>query len=171
MDKAIGRGLRAAMAALPGQITELWLQADEPGVYRGQCAEFCGVQHALMLLEVVAQPRDTFDRWLEMQKHSWTIPVSPSAQRGLEVFERLQCGHCHTIRGLVAQRSMGAVGPDLTHVGSRRTLGAGILANNRGNLGGWILNPQTLKPGNHMPDSTMPSVDLHALIHFLETLQ
>jgi cytochrome c oxidase subunit II len=155
---------------LPGKLDELWLRADAPGVYRGQCAEFCGVQHALMLFEVVADPPEDFNAWLALHREPAATPTDALAERGLEVFLAAECGHCHTLRGLTPELAMGVMGPDLTHLASRRTLGAGILPNNRGNLGGWILAPQAIKPGNNMPASQLPADDLHALLHFLETL-
>ena len=155
---------------IPGRIDELWLRAEHPGVFRGQCAEFCGIQHALMLFEVVADPPEAFDAWLRANRAAAVAPVDPTAVRGLEVFLAAECGHCHAIKGVTPELAMGAMGPDLTHFASRRTIGAGILPNNRGNLGGWILAPQALKPGNNMPASEMPPEDLHALLFFLETL-
>ena len=163
--------LAGKLDMVPGQVNELILEVDQAGVYRGQCAEFCGIQHALMLLEVVAEPPDVYARWLADNRATGVEPVAPLARRGLEVFTEAECGHCHTVRGVTPERAMGAIGPDLTHFARRRTLGAGIRENNRGNLAGWILNPQALKPGNHMPPSMMPSEDLHALLHFLETLR
>jgi cytochrome c oxidase subunit II len=156
---------------MPGKVDELWLHAEQVGVYRGQCAEFCGIQHALMLFEVVALSADAFDDWLEVHRQPVTEPVDPLARRGLAVYEAAECGHCHNIEGITPETAAGVLGPDLTHIASRRTLGAGILANNRGNLGGWILGPQTFKPGNNMPASVMAPDDLHALLFFLETLR
>src|SRR5690606_24238691 len=123
---------------------ELRIQADEPGVYRGHCAEFCGVQHALMLFEVVADPPEVFDRWVRSNRAFGIEPTDPEARRGLQVFREAQCGHCHTIKGITQELAMGVMGPDLTHFGSRRMLGAGIRENNRGNLGGWLLSPLSL---------------------------
>lgn len=155
---------------IPGRIDELWLRSEGAGVFPGQCAEFCGVQHALMFFEVVALPAGAFEEWLERHSRPAAPPVDAVARRGVEVFEMAECGHCHAIAGLVSETAAGVPGPDLTHVASRRTLGAGLLPNNRGNLAGWILGPQALKPGNNMPASVMSADDLHALLSFLETL-
>lgn len=163
--------LAGKLDMVPGRINELLLQVDEPGVYRGQCAEFCGVQHALMLLDVVAEPPDVFARWVDANHASAAAPVDALARRGLRAFRDAECGHCHTVRGITRERAMGAVGPDLTHFAGRRRLGAGVRENNRGNLAGWILSPQDLKPGNHMPPSELTPEELHALLHFLETLR
>jgi cytochrome c oxidase subunit II len=155
---------------IPGRTDELWLRSDRAGVYRGVCAEFCGVQHALMHFELVALPDDAFEAWLALARRPAALPADPLARRGLDVFEETECGHCHAIEGIVSETAAGVPGPDLTHLASRRTLGAGLLPNNRGNLAGWILGPQALKPGNAMPPSTMTAEDLHALLFFLETL-
>lgn len=163
--------LAGKLDMVPGQVNELRLQVDEPGVYRGQCAEFCGVQHALMLLDVVAEPPEVFARWVAANHASAAAPGDSLARRGLRAFRAAECGHCHTVKGITRERAMGAVGPDLTHFAGRRRLGAGVRDNNRGNLAGWILNPQDLKPGNHMPPSELTSEELHALLHFLETLR
>jgi cytochrome c oxidase subunit 2 len=156
---------------VPGQVNELTLRVDAPGVFRGHCAEFCGVQHAFMLLEVVSESPEAFARWVARSGGTAAVPTTPAGRRGLEVFYDAECAHCHHVRGLTPAIPTGSVGPDLTHLASRRTLGAGLIANTRGNLGGWILNPQALKPGNHMPDSVLASADLHPLLDFLEGLE
>lgn len=129
---------------IPGRRNFMRLQADEPGVYAGQCAEYCGGPHALMGLVVVAHEPKAFAAWREKQKG----PAGPSSLPGAEVFSASGCGACHTIRGTEAN---GLAGPDLTHVGSRQTLGAGVLPNNRGTMAGWIADSQGIKPGNRMP--------------------
>src|SRR5690606_27118423 len=116
----------------------LGFTASEPGVYRGQCAEYCGEQHARMSLHVVAEPRERFEAWLAAQANPVVAPDGPLATRGREVFGEQRCGACHTVRGL--SRSAGGVAPDLTHIGSRLYLGAGTLRNHRGGLAGWIAN-------------------------------
>lgn len=156
---------------VPGQINELWVRADESGVYRGQCAELCGVQHALMAFEVVADGAEEFAAWLQRTREKAREPTDAAARRGLRVFRQAQCAHCHMVRGVTPELALGAIGPDLTHFAGRRTLGAALVANNRGNLGGWILDPQSLKPGNFMPASQLAPGDFHALVRFLETLQ
>lgn len=153
---------------IPGHDNQIWIQADRPGVYRGFCAEFCGVQHAHMGLLVIAEPREKYEAWYESQLKPAATPVTRQQQRGRQLVETLPCALCHNVQGTQAS---GKVGPDLTHLASRRTLAAGTLPNNRGNLAGWILDPQTIKPGNHMPANGMPSEDLQALLAYLEMLK
>ncbi|WP_139228821.1 cytochrome c oxidase subunit II [Blastococcus tunisiensis] len=153
---------------IPNMDNELWLLADEVGVYRGQCAEFCGAQHAGMAFLVIAQPADEFDEWMADQARPAETPTDPLALRGREVIESQSCAACHTVRGTEAD---GDIGPDLTHFGSRRTLGAGVAPNDPGWLGGWISNSQTIKPGNLMPPQPLAPEDLNALIAYLETLE
>jgi len=160
--------LQGKMDLVPGKVNSLWLQADEPGVYRGECAEFCGVQHAKMNFLVIAQPRAEYERWLEQQQQPAAQPTAELAQLGQQVFFEAGCMECHTIKGTDAT---GKLGPDLTHVASRRTLGSAVLTNNLGNLGGWISNPQHSKPGSLMPPSTVTGVELQALLAYLSTLQ
>ncbi|MDQ6646026.1 MAG: cytochrome c oxidase subunit II [Pseudomonadota bacterium] len=152
---------------IPGQANVTWLQADAPGVYRGQCAVFCGAEHARMALLVIAQtPRD-FRAWQEAQIAATPTPRSMDAYRGQEVF-LAHCAACHAIRGSDAG---GLVGPDLTHLMSRYTLAAGVLTNTPGNLAGWIVHPQAIKPDSRMPDQTLSGPQLHAVVTYLETLQ
>lgn len=153
---------------IPGHDNELWLRADRAGVYRGQCAEFCGIEHAKMTLIVVAEPPDRFDTWLARQREPAGIPSDTLAARGRLVFEGGSCAMCHTVTSTLAQ---GRVGPDLTHVASRLALGAGTVPNTPGNLAGWILDPQTIKPGALMPSHALPPSDLRALVAFLEALR
>lgn len=160
--------LHGKLDMIPGQTNTLWLQADRPGVFKGVCAEFCGVQHAKMTFLVIAQPQAEFAAWIAQQQRPAMLPIEPIAQRGLEVFLRAGCVECHTVRGTDAT---GNLGPELTHVGSRRTLGAGIMANNPGNLGGWIAGPQHIKPGSLMPPTPLAGDDLQALVTYLSGLQ
>lgn len=153
---------------IPGYTTRLWIQADTPGVYRGKCAEFCGYQHAKMAFLVIAEPPEQFAAWYEQQLRPAPQPADSMTQRGEQVFLSLPCVMCHTIRGTPAG---GKVGPELTHLGSRRTIAAGTLPNTRGHLGGWILDPQRIKPGVRMPPNEIGSEDLHALLTYLESLQ
>jgi cytochrome c oxidase subunit 2 len=153
---------------IPGHDAEIWIQADRPGVYRGQCAEFCGHQHAHMGFLVIAQPREAYDAWYESQLQPAALPATPLQQRGRQLVETLPCALCHNLQGTDAS---GRTGPDLTHLASRRTLAAGTLPNTPGNLAGWILDPQTLKPGNHMPANAMASQDLEALLAYLGSLK
>jgi cytochrome c oxidase subunit II len=153
---------------IPGQTNTTWVQASRPGVYRGQCAEYCGLQHAKMAILVVAEPADAFDRWLDGERRAAVPASDPLAARGRLALEQNSCAACHTVRGTTAR---GTLGPDLTHFGSRRTIGAGALPNTRGNLGGWIVNSQTVKPGNRMPPQPLTSEELQALLAYLESLK
>jgi cytochrome c oxidase subunit 2 len=146
----------------------LWLRADRPGVYEGQCAEYCGHQHARMRLTVIAHSPADFARWYEQSRLPAPPPADSLTQRGLEVFLGGSCIMCHTIRGTLAG---GNVGPELTHFAARRTIGAGAAPNTRGHLAAWILDPQRIKPGNLMPPNPLASADLQALLAYLETLR
>jgi cytochrome c oxidase subunit II len=153
---------------IPDQTNHLWITPERVGTYRGQCGEYCGAQHAHMAFHVIVLPEEEFERLIEERRQGAREPAAPVQQRGLEVFFGAKCDRCHAIRGTGAE---GRVGPDLTHVGSRLSLGAGTLTNNRGNLGGWIANSQALKPGNNMPRFYLPPADLHALLAYLESLR
>jgi cytochrome c oxidase subunit 2 len=153
---------------IPGYETAIWLQADQPGRYRGQCAEFCGLQHAHMAFDVVAEPEADFDRWLDHLRQSAPEPQTDAERRGRELFMTGRCSTCHTIQGTPAQ---GQVAPDLTHVASRRAIGAGTLPNTPDHLAAWIANPQASKPGNQMPRHPLPPEDLQALTAYLQALR
>jgi len=153
---------------IPGHETRTWFRADSAGVYRGQCAEFCGHQHAKMAFFIVAEPRIQFENWLEAQKSEASKPADSLAQEGERVFLSGSCAMCHTISGTSAGSRFG---PDLTHLASRRTIAAGTLPNNAGSLAGWILDPQSIKPGVKMPANRLDSRSLRALLAYLETLK
>lgn len=153
---------------IPGRLNELWLRADRPGVYRGQCAEYCGLQHAKMALVVVAEPSDDFERWLAGNRAPAPPPATPEQQRGRDVVERGPCAMCHNIAGTSAG---GRTAPDLTHFATRSTIGAGTLPNTPGHLAGWIADPQHIKPGNRMPMPGLDSDELQAVVAYLETLK
>ena len=153
---------------IPGYSNSIWIRADEPGMYRGQCAEYCGDQHARMALFVTAVEPDSFDVWYANQLRPAATPTNSSALRGMQVFTTGPCAVCHTIRGTGAG---GRVGPDLTHLASRSSIGAGTLPNTRGHLAGWIVDSQGIKPGNRMPPMPLPGPDLNALLDYLETLR
>jgi cytochrome c oxidase subunit 2 len=153
---------------IPGYTTAIWTQVDSPGIYRGQCAEFCGRQHAHMAFAVVAEARERFEQWLEAMRRPAQEPQNPAALRGRDVFMANRCAGCHRIRGTSAG---GTVAPDLTHVGSRLTLGAGTLPNTREHLSDWITDAQSSKPGNQMPPNPLGSDDLDALLTYLEALR
>jgi cytochrome c oxidase subunit 2 len=153
---------------VPGRQNSTWLQVDRAGVYRGQCGEFCGAQHAHMGLVVVAESSDDFERWLAAQRQPAPPPATPQQTRGLNVVERGPCALCHTIRGTVAG---GRTAPDLTHFASRSTIAAGTVPNTRGYLAGWIADPQHLKPGNRMPSTGLSPDELQAVVSYMETLR
>ncbi len=153
---------------IPGHKTVLWMRADKPGIYRGQCAEFCGLEHAKMALLVVAEPVADFAKWIEHQRQPAPTPTDSAAAKGQVVFENGPCAMCHTI---ASTRAAATVGPDLTHLASRMTLAAGALQNTRGNLAGWIVDPQTIKPGAKMPANSLAPTDLQALLAYLGTLK
>lgn len=152
---------------ISGRTNETWLRADRPGSYRGQCAEYCGLQHAHMAFMVVAQPPAQFDAWLARLANPVPEPDTAAEQRGMQVFEQATCASCHSVRGTSAQ---GTKGPDLSSIGSRWSLGAGAAPNDAGHLGGWIANAQTIKPGNAMPPQPVAAADLPDLISYLRSL-
>jgi cytochrome c oxidase subunit 2 len=161
--------LGGKMDMIPGRTTRLRLRADAPGVFRGQCAEYCGGPHALMAFEVVALPRPEFDAWLEGQARPAAEPVSTEARRGRDLFLAAGCGACHTVRGTAAT---GRVGPDLTHIGSRRSVGLDTLPTTKANIRRFIEDGQHLKPGNRMPPFRIFSAaDLDAVAAYLAGLQ
>jgi cytochrome c oxidase subunit II len=160
--------LHGKMDMIPGLTNIFWIQADRPGVYRGQCAEFCGVQHALMAFMLVATPREEFDEWIAERQRPTPEPDTPELRLGHQVFVDGGCSKCHAIRGTEFR---GRIGPDLTHIGSRLTIGAGWLENNHGNLSGWTVNPQAIKPGNLMPRTFLEPNELHALVAYMESLR
>lgn len=153
---------------VPGYTTSLWLQADHAGVYRGQCAEFCGLAHAKMGLLVVAEPEPAFRRWVGSQHRRAARPADEPARSGAVLFTRLQCALCHRVRGTPAG---GTVGPDLTHLASRISLAAATFPNQRGWLGAWLLDPRHLKPGVHMPPTPLRGPELQQLLSYLEHLE
>jgi len=160
-------GLSPKLDEIPGKSNSLSLRADRPGVFRGQCAEYCGHQHAKMAFLVVAEAPGSFERWLQAQRETAAPPADDLARRGQQVFLS-SCALCHTVAGTPAA---GRAGPDLTHLAGRATIAAGTLANTRGNLAGWILDPQAIKPGAYMPPNPLAPPDLHAVVAYLETLR
>jgi cytochrome c oxidase subunit 2 len=153
---------------LPGRAAAITLRADREGRFRGQCAEFCGLEHALMALTVTALAPQRYAQWEAQQRRPAAAPAEPQAERGLALFLDAGCARCHTVRGTGAE---GALGPDLTHLASRATLGAGTVANERATLAAWIVQPQALKPGSTMPASRLPPEDVRALVAYLEGLR
>lgn len=160
--------LHGKIDMLPEVVNDFWIEADRPGIWRGQCAEFCGRQHALMAFKVVALPRDQFDAWIAERQQQPPAPASPELTRGQKVFFDAACHICHTIRGT---RAVGRLGPDLTHLGSRLTLAAGTVDNTAAHLAAWIREPQTIKPGNRMPPTPLEADDLNALVSYLQSLR
>jgi len=166
--------LHGKMDLIPGRTNRITIQMDEPGVVRGQCAEFCGLQHTLMSFWVVAHPPDEFDAWMEAQRLPAVEPGTPELARGRDAFLASGCGSCHRVRGLEEgeTKAGGEIGPDLTHIGSRLSLGAAALPNGVGPLSGWIAGSQQIKPGNRMPSYHHLDGDiLTALAGYLESLK
>jgi cytochrome c oxidase subunit 2 len=150
---------------IPGRTNEMWLEADKPGVYRGQCSEYCGEEHAQMALFVFAEPEAQFETWRAEQMKP-AASVSGAAALGETQFVT-NCGKCHTVRGSDAH---GTAGPDLTHLMSRTTIAAGMLDNTIGNLSGWIADPQAIKPAAKMPNVDLSGPQLQSVLAYLETL-
>jgi cytochrome c oxidase subunit 2 len=160
---------------IPGRTNRLRLRVEQPGVWRGQCAEYCGAQHAKMAFHVIADSPPDFALWLARQRRPAPEPIDAFLERGRTLFLSKECGQedccadCHTIRGTAAD---GEHAPDLTHVGSRRWIAAGALPNNAGTLAGWIASSQHLKPGSPMPSfDRYTGEDLRALAAYLESLK
>lgn len=153
--------------AIPGQNNVTWLEAQNPGVYRGQCTEYCGEQHAHMAFQVIATTPETFNAWRDDQLKAAPPPRSDEEVNDQNVFI-VKCGICHTVRGT---RAGGSLGPDLSHLMSRTTIAAATLPNTPGYLSAWIADPQHVKPGNFMPRLEMSAGDLDHVRRFLETLQ
>jgi cytochrome c oxidase subunit 2 len=153
---------------IPGHATAMWLQADKPGIYRGQCAEFCGHQHAKMALLVKAEPRDQFNSWYNSQRLPSAAPSDSISKAGERIFMSKGCPLCHTVGGTLAG---GRIGPPLTHIGSAYTLAAGSLKNTRDNLAAWIADPQAIKPGAHMPANDLSGQELQSIVSYLGSLK
>ncbi len=152
---------------IPGQVNETWIQAVKPGVYRGQCAEFCGKQHAHMAMRLFADPPDAFEAWWNEQLEPAQAPQIAAVQAGQRQF-LLRCAACHTVRGTPAG---GNVGPDLTHLMSRTTIAAHTVPNTIGYLSAWIANPQVIKPESKMPNLDLGGPELAAIRNYLVTLE
>jgi cytochrome c oxidase subunit 2 len=153
---------------LPGIPTAFSFEVNKPGIYHGQCAEFCGLQHAHMGFAVIAESPQEFSEWVQQQLKPAAEPANPEEARGREVFLTHACIMCHSIRGTGAASHYG---PDLTHIASRQMIAAETLPNAAGALAGWILNPQQVKPGNHMASNILAPDDLQAVIAYLQSLQ
>jgi cytochrome c oxidase subunit 2 len=153
---------------IPGRVADVTLVPRRAGLFRGQCAEFCGVQHAHMALDVTVESRADFERWYAAQLRPAALPRTQQAIAGYRYVTTRECSVCHNIAGTPAG---GRVGPDLTHLASRRSIAAGTLPMNRGNLHGWVADPQSQKPGTKMPTIGMNAADLHAIVAYLEQLK
>jgi cytochrome c oxidase subunit II len=153
---------------IPGRPNELFIRADRAGVYRGQCAEFCGLQHAHMGVFVIAEEQAAFDEWARSQRQDAAVASAAEQISGQQAFMAKQCAACHAIRGTSAN---GTTGPDLTHVGGRKYIAAGLLETTRGSLAAWIADPQTLKPGNNMPMVPLSPDELRAISAYLASLK
>lgn len=160
--------LHGKIDLIPGYSGTTYFQADEEGVYRGRCAEFCGLQHARMDFRVIAVSPDRFAVWYEGQLRPARVPTTVEEVAGREIFLSRGCVLCHTIRGTPAGSR---VGPDLTHLASRSRLAAGTLPNTRGHLAGWVLDAQGIKPGARMPPNQLAPDELRALLAYLESLR
>jgi cytochrome c oxidase subunit II len=160
--------LNRKVDAVPGHPNRMLLYADEPGRYRGDCAELCGVDHSHMGLAVYVDPPSDFRRWLERQARPATAPSTSAERTGERVFLDSQCAGCHTIRGTGAR---GDIGPDLTHVQTRDTLAALTLPNTRAKLSAWVRDPQRFKPGNRMPVLNLSETEHRAVVDYLESLR
>ena len=150
---------------IPNHPNTMWVEPHETGLYLGQCAQYCGTEHAKMLLRVYVQTRDEFDHWVQQQSQPAHLAGTVSA--GQRVFERTSCVNCHTIAGTIAN---GTFGPDLTHLMSRDTLAAGAVANTPENLRRWIRDPDVIKPGCKMPAMGLSDRDVNAVAQYLESL-
>jgi cytochrome c oxidase subunit 2 len=153
---------------IPGRRNRILLEADRPGRFRGQCSEFCGLQHAHMAVEVVAEPPAEFRAWLVNQERVAAAPRTAEQRRGQVIFLAQACSGCHAVRGTPAR---GSAGPDLTHVASRRMLAALTIPNEPARLRAWIENPQHAKPGAKMPDLELDRAQVDAVAAYLESLK
>lgn len=159
--------LAGKMDLIPGRTNRLIIQADAPGTYRGQCAEYCGAQHARMALHVIAERPEEFAAWLARQRAPAAAPETEALRRGQAAFMQ-RCAGCHTVRGTSEARHPG---PDLTHLAGRTAIGAGILPNNRGNLRAFVARAQELKPGSAMPShGHLEPATLESIVLYLESL-
>jgi cytochrome c oxidase subunit II len=153
---------------VPGHHNDAWFQVDTTGVYRGQCAEFCGLEHAKMAIIIIAETPEQYQAWYSAQLKAPPPPVDSLRLAGQKVFLSAPCVMCHAIGGTPAGAT---AGPDLTHIGSRMTLAAGVLPNTASNLESWIADPQRIKPGANMPATHLSRADIHAVTAYLEGLK
>jgi cytochrome c oxidase subunit 2 len=157
--------------ATPGVDRYFTMQADAPGTYQGTCAEYCGSQHAWMRFEVIAQTEADFAAWERHQLEAAPVPEDQAAARGEALFRERTCAQCHGVEGVNGDSDRPRAAPDLTHVASRDTLAAGVLANDPASLERWLNDPQAIKPGSHMPSLQLTRHQLTDLVAYLETLK
>ncbi|MDB6112412.1 MAG: cytochrome c oxidase subunit 2 [Pedosphaera sp.] len=156
------------MDMVPEHPNFAWLQSDRPEEYHGVCAEFCGAQHAWMQIRVVADSPEAFAAWEKQQLEPAAPPATPAAERGARLFQQMTCANCHAIRGLPGEAK---AGPDLSHLASRKTLGAGVVENTPEGLARWLRNPQKVKPGNLMPNMLLTDAQTEDLVRYFQTLK
>ena len=161
--------LTRKMTNVPGQPNYIWLEADKPGTYLGQCSEFCGTQHAWMRIVVIAEEPAQFEQWQQAQLRPAQAAVTDLTRKGLELFRTQTCISCHGIKGVPGANAR--VAPDLTHVASRRQLAAGVLENTPENMRHWVNKPQTIKPGSLMPDFYLKDQEIDQLAGYLSSLR
>jgi cytochrome c oxidase subunit 2 len=155
--------------AVPGRATELWIQADKPGTYKGQCFEFCGTGHADMLITLVVHPKAEYATWIRDALVVANRAIDPATQKGRELFLSLPCAGCHTVKGTPAS---GKVGPDLTHIASKKSIAGGALTPvNEENLTKWLKNPPAVKPDTKMPNLGLSDAQVHDIVQWLLTLK
>jgi cytochrome c oxidase subunit 2 len=160
--------LGGKMDMIPGRTNRLWLRPTKVGIYQSQCAEFCGTAHALMRLTVFVEPVDQFNAWVAQQKRPAQPPTIDLAKRGADEITQVGCQGCHAISGTKAQ---GKIGPDLTHLASRKMIAAGLLTFNDENLHTWISDPSAVKPGTKMPKLALTQEQIDAISAYLMTLK
>jgi cytochrome c oxidase subunit II len=156
------------MDMVPGHPNHIWLEPTRPGTYLGACSEFCGAQHGWMRFRVIAQPPAEFDAWQAAQRRPAPAITTAAAAQGANIFEQRTCVNCHAIGGTAAAAR---IAPDLTHLASRETIGAGVLPNTPANLAAWLADPQAIKPGSHMPNLHLSGTEVRALVAYMETLR
>lgn len=161
--------LTRKMTTVPGQPNHIWIQADHPGTYIGQCSEFCGVQHAWMRILVVADEPAQFAAWEQAQLQPALATTNPDASQGAQLFRTSTCINCHAVKGMPDATSR--VAPDLTHIASRRQLASGAIDNTPDNMRRWVKNPQSIKPGALMPDFYLKDEQVNQLAEYLSSLR
>ncbi len=154
--------------AIPGRNNFGWIDADKTGKYEGTCSEYCGNEHAWMRIKVIAESQADFDRWVQQQKQPAVQPTGQMAMEGEVLFQQKTCGNCHTISGTPAE---GRIGPDLSHIASRKTILSGMMANKKDNLKKWLEDPQKVKKGSNMPDFLMSKKEVNLMVDYLEQLK